>query len=1446
VNSSSDVTFFLNGRKVTIENPAPDLLLLDYLRSPEIGLTGAKKGCGQGGCGACTVVLSSWNAQTEKAEHRSINSCLRPVCALNGLAVTTVEGTGSTTTTLNEVAYRLAANNGTQCGYCTVGFVMNMTGFLAANAGRKLTEREIQGAFDGNICRCTGYRPILTGMKTFAADYAHADERGRQPFVIDPAFAPKGHALPDIQLPKDARVPAPPLDATGHGYVWETATTLDQLLRLLAAAPAGDTRLVCGNTSIGVYDRWTENPSHLIDVTRVPELHGIDVGQDALTVGAATTYTHFIETLDAAIAQLEKPRRRRLQAVRYMARRTAGTIVRNAASLAGNTMLQLKHIHRGDPFPSDMLTALLTVSATLRVIAPGWDAARELSLEAFIRATLDEPAYPDDKVILSYRVPFGGRSDRAVAQKTALREVNSHSIVNNGVRITLGDDLTVSDAVVVFGGIAPYAFRAAAVEAAFEAGPLGMDRIDDLLAAVDADVTAEQDRWRARMGTVTNEGFTDEYRRQLAAGFIYKFVVHVLGDVAPDSVPELDRSAGEMTWGKWPVSTGTEDWEVDPAHAGSPVGQAYIKLEAFQQAAGEITYTHEIAIPPRGLNGALVLSKRALASFAYCLPGAPDKPCTPSRLSEFLLERFPAFIDLVTAADVPPGGHNLSGMAGDHPLLADRMVFYNGQAIALVVAQNEERAIEIAYFVRDNCVTYGGLTKDDPWYGAEPILGIDDALAKKSIFPDCPSTAVWNSHIWRIVRAGSDLSWVVDKDPLEKTLASRPAQVDGRACTVVEGTQSAGGQLYFYMETQSTVAVPSAGGGMKVYPSAQSPMTIHNAVCRALGIAQNKVMIEVRQLGGAYGGKTEPARFAAGIAALAAYKLNRVVRLVLPRADDSAMTGRRHPYYGQYQVAIDTGADDPANKGVLRGWNVSLWGDGGATYDCSFIVSNCIQLRADNAYYIENSRSQIDVCRTNTASNSAMRAFGDIQGMIVAESALDHAATAIGMTAEDVRELNLYSIGQVTPYGQALTYCYMRDVWKTTKEKSDYVARRAGVDAFNAANRWRKRGISLVPIKYASGFNLASLEQASAIVAIYEADGSVVIRQSGVESGQGLITKMCQIAAAELDIAMELIDVQKPDTTVVPNPTSTGASTGTQYNGLAVRKACRRLRARLQKFAYEQLNQNGAAWCTANGIDFWNAPDAAGWKTVAKNAGPRFNTSTYWANVVAMAYNARVNLIEEANSKVPGGTDTVPNLTFKTLDQQPKLPGITVPSFADPASSEVDQFMGFTYSVACSEVELDILTGETTILRSDIMYDMGRSLNPAVDVGQIEGAFVQGVGYVMSEAITYQTDDPSRDDFAELTSDNTWRYKPPAATSIPLELNVHFYPRPKVGDANELFSSKEVGEPPLVLAVTVFFAVKNALRASRVERGLSPIFDLNAPATVQEVRRAAELHLSAV
>jgi len=1441
MDSSSDVVFFLNGSKVTIENPAPDLLLLDYLRSPDVGLTGAKRGCGQGGCGACTVVLSSWNAETSDVEHRSINSCLRPVCALNGLAVTTIEGTGSTTTKLNQVAYTLAVNNGTQCGYCSAGFVMNMTGFLVARSGKKPTKLEIQGALDGNICRCTGYRPILTGMETYASDYTNRDERARPAFVIDPAFQPNVHENVDVAFPSAARAAVPALGASGNGYVWRAATSLPELLAMLAASPGGGaTRLVCGNTSIGIYDRWTEDPQTLIDVSRVPELHGIDAGADALTVGAATTYTKLIETLDAVIAKLPKTRRRRLQAVRYMARRTAGTIVRNAASLAGNTMLVLKHIHAGEPFPSDLFTALMTAGATLRVVAPETPAPQDLAPEVLVQAVLDDPALADRIVILSYRIPYGDATDQMVAQKTALREVNAHSIVNCGVRIAVDADLVVSDAVAVFGGIAPFAFRATTVEAALRSGPLSLARLPEILAAADADVTAQQDLWRARLSGLLDEGFTEEYRRQLAGSFLYKFVVHVLGDIAPSSVGAQDRSAGELTWEKRPVSGGIEDWPANTIHGGTPLGTSYIKLEAFQQTAGETAYTHEIALPPRSLNGALVLSKRALASFAYCMPDDPETPRRADELAAVLRERFPAFIGLVTVDDVPVDGSNLSGMAGDQPLLADAMVFYHGQAIALVAAANEQKAIEIAYFVRDHCIVYGPLRKGDPWFGTEPILGLEHAIEKNAVFPDCPTTAPWNSHIWQITRSGSDLTWVEDRKPTDKTLSSHQAVVDGRTCTVVEGTQSAGGQLYFYMETQATVAVPGGGGNMKVYPSAQSPMTIHSAVCKALGIQSNKVTIEVRQLGGAYGGKTEPARFAAGIAALAAHKLNRVVRLALPRADDSAMTGKRHPYFGQYQVAIDSGADGLGGKGMLRGWNVSLWGDGGATYDCSFIVSNCIQLRADNAYYIPNSRSQIDVCRTNTASNSAMRAFGDIQGMLIAETALDHAATAVGMTAEDVRERNLYDRGQVTPYGQALTYCYMRTVWDWAKDKSQFVKRRADVEAFNAQNRWRKRGITLVPIKYGSGFNLTSLEQASAIVAIYKADGSVVIRQSGVESGQGLITKMCQIAALELGIPVELIDVEKPDTSVVPNPTSTGASTGTQYNGMAVRKACRKLRSRLQKFAYELLNQNGAAACHDQGVDFWNAAAAGGWGATAANK------RSYWANIVSAAYNARVNLIVEASAKIPGGTDPTPNLTFKPMKDQPHLSGIAL-SDGKLLQGEVDAFMGFTYSAACSEVEIDVLTGEVTILRSDIIYDMGFSINPAVDVGQIEGAFVQGIGYVLTEDVTYQTD-PSRDDFGRLNSDNTWRYKPPAVTSIPIEMNVHFFPRYDVvqPDANELFSSKEVGEPPLVLATSVFLAVKNAIRASRVERDLSPIFDLAAPATVQEVRRAAELHLSAV
>ncbi len=559
--------------------------------------------------------------------------------------------------------------------------------------------------------------------------------------------------------------------------------------------------------------------------------------------------------------------------------------------------------------------------------------------------------------------------------------------------------------------------------------------------------------------------------------------------------------------------------------------------------------------------------------------------------------------------------------------------------------------------------------------------------------------------------------------------------------------------------------------------------------------------------------------------------MKRPVRLAMPRDEDTLMIGKRHGYYGQYQIAID-------RTGVIRGFDTKMWGDGGAFYDCSFIVSNCIQLRTDNAYLVKNFQSQIDVCRTNTAPSTAMRAFGDVQGKNIIENAVDDAAFALGMLPEEVREKNMYRRGDVTPFGQALSYCYMRQVWEYLKDKASYAEKRAEVDKYNRDNKWRKRGLGMIPVKYGSGYNLLMLEQAAAVISISQGDGRVFIHQGGTELGQGLITQVQQVAAYVLNVPMETIYVEGPRTSITPNPTSTGASTGTPYNCEAVRQTCQELRGRLLSFGYQLREDNGEDWCKANGVDFWNYPE--GWAAVREFRGA---CSTIWSTLIAMAYSQRVSLIATFTSKIRGGEVQVPAMTFKPQDQQPNLPGIVRNPDA-PLGGGVDSFVGFTYSAALSVVEVDILTGETTILSSDIVYDMGWSMNPAIDIGQVEGAFIQGVGYLTSEKLVFQDEGPET---GRLNTTNTWRYKPPAVSSIPLSFNTYLFPRDSLDvldipeDSNDIFSAKEVGEPPLVLANSVFFAIKAAIRASRLERGLGGLFGFDAPATVQEVRSACEV-----
>lgn len=1510
------VSFYLNGKLVTIADPAPDLLLIDYLRSPEVALSGPKKPCGQGGCGGCTVILSRWNGAAP--EHRAINSCLRPVCALGGLVVTTVEGTGGVRRPnpeflmhaasssrhavplgalrspvhvaaarralekratalaeaqaarargaapqhklvtgvpmhpsehahegINPVAHRLALNNGSQCGYCSVGFVMNVSELLVNRPNA--TKKEIEDALDGNLCRCTGYRAIVTGMQTFASDWNQLDEAQRMQCLEDDGSSVQLPADVVIPFPDAAQGPAQPVSSQAGGQAWHTPTTLAELAALLAANRDAKIRLVHGNTSYGVYKDEYPATSLFVDIRLIPELHGpARPSDDALVVPGGMTYSDFIDVLAAERAARDLGDYSTLGAVELMARRTAGRIVRNAASLAGNTMLVLEHIAAGtgEPFPSDLFTALVAIDA--RIAYYELDAGGQLQRRVVTAAELTDlviadPALADRIVLAAYAIPYGQPGDVVLAQKVALREVNAHSIVNATTRLALSATRVVEGVSLVFGGIAPFPWRARRTEAALLGKPLALAQAGQLAQALAAEVAAELARWAPRMAGLPTEGFTDEYREQLAVSFLYKALVNALaqsGQVVPQSV----ASSGESTWGRWPASGGRQSYESQAYKA--PVAQPYIKTTAMDQASGRLHYTHELPVPPTAVNGAFVQSRRALANYHFVIPGS-DQAVPVSALRQHLSSYARSFVDIITHENIPIGGINMQGMGLDQPLFAEQMVSYVGQSIALVLATTEQEAIRIAAYVAQRCVGYEPVQWPAPWNQApwtEPIIDLLDAIQKKSIFPDAPEPASYVSHIWKITRPGSQFQWMRDKDPVDRSIVRRDAVIGSAPCLVVESSQLSGGQAHFYMETQACVAVPVDEGRIEMHPSTQSPMEMHQTTAMALGAHYHQIDVQVAPVGGGFGGKTEQARFVTGPAAVAARAIERPVRVVLPRDEDTSMIGKRHACYGQYQIAVDTGAARPEDKGVIHGFQVKIWGDGGAFYDCSFIVANCIQLRTDNAYRVANFQSQLDVCRTNKAPSTAFRAFGDVQGKNIIENAIDDAAFALGMLPDELRERNFYDRGDVTPFGQALSYCYMRQVWHYLKQVSGYEQKRASIEQFNRENRWRKRGIAMIPVKYGSGYNLQQLEQAAAVVVVNQADGSVVVHQGGVEIGQGLATQVLQVASYVLNLPMSMIFVDGTKTGITPNPTSTGASTGTPYSCEAVRQTCDELRARLMDFGYRMLKEKGNDWCAAQHIDFWNHGEQ-GWAATYEVDGRKV---LIWQSLIQLAYSQRVSLLATFTAKIRGGGTPVPAMGFKPESEQPDLPGIARVENAQLGGG-VDSFTGFTYSAACSVVEVDILTGEVKILGSDVVYDAGWSMNPAIDIGQVEGAFVQGIGYLLTENLVYETDGENQ---GRLNTTNTWRYKIPAVTTIPLELNTYLFPRDlaTVADVpdnpNEIFSAKEVGEPPLVLANSVFFAIKAAIRASRLERGLDGLFRFDAPATVQEVRRACEVSIT--
>ncbi|MBC7857559.1 MAG: xanthine dehydrogenase molybdopterin binding subunit [Burkholderiaceae bacterium] len=606
----------------------------------------------------------------------------------------------------------------------------------------------------------------------------------------------------------------------------------------------------------------------------------------------------------------------------------------------------------------------------------------------------------------------------------------------------------------------------------------------------------------------------------------------------------------------------------------------------------------------------------------------------------------------------------------------------------------------------------------------------------------------------------------------DQAMASAPHKASGQLFV--------GGQEQFYLEGQIAYAIPKENAGMLVLSSTQHPSEMQHVVAHALGVASHNIAVECRRMGGGFGGKESQSALWAAAAAIAASRLKRPVKLRADRDDDMLVTGKRHCFYYEYEVGYD-------DAGRILAARVDMTLRAGYSADLSGPVATRAVCHFDNAYYLSDVDIRAACGKTNTQSNTAFRGFGGPQGALAIEYAIDDIARQLGRDALDVRRLNLYGRDDadgrnVTPYGQKVTDNVIGAIIDDLEESSDYRARRDAIDLFNRTSPVLKKGLALTPVKFGIAFNVTHLNQAGALVHVY-VDGSVLVNHGGTEMGQGVHTKVMQVVAHELGVELERVRVTATDTSKVANTSATAASTGADLNGKAAQDAARQIRERLAEYAAKLYGGDAASVRFAAGVVHANGHVVA------------------FPELVRQAYLARVQLWSDGYYATPG-------------------------LHWDQATMSGHPFSYFAYGAAVSEVALDTLTGEWKLLRVDALYDAGRSLNPAIDLGQVEGGFIQGMGWLTTEQLCWNAD-------GKLTTHAPSTYKIPAISDCPEDFRVRLFENANVEDS--IHRSKAVGEPPLLLPFSVFFAIRDAVSSVGGHQVNPP---LNAPATSEEILNA--------
>ncbi len=716
-------------------------------------------------------------------------------------------------------------------------------------------------------------------------------------------------------------------------------------------------------------------------------------------------------------------------------------------------------------------------------------------------------------------------------------------------------------------------------------------------------------------------------------------------------------------------------------------------------------------------------------------------------------------VAVYTASDIP-GENNCGPIIHDDPFLATGKVEFLGQAVAVVVARDMLYAREAAKKAVVN-------VKELP-----AILTIDEAMAAKSFVM-----------------------------PPKGITRGTPAEAIKNAPHNIKGQTTCGQQEQFYLEGQITYAVPREDGQLTLYVSTQHPDGNQREAAAALNLTTNDVEVICRRMGGGFGGKEGNASIFSQSAALAAFKLQKPVKLRVNRDDDMMITGKRHDFRIDYEAGFD-------DEGRILGIDVTLASRCGYSTDYSGPVNDRAVLHIDNCYYLPNLSIISHRCKTNMQSATAFRGFGGPQGMFGIETVIEQIARKIGKDPLEVRKVNLYQEPAVSGNPATLTTQYGQDIedWIGDKvmaqveAESDYSQRRISVDSYNKTSKYKKKGIALVPLKFGISFTATMLNQGGALLNIYM-DGSVSVNHGGIEMGQGLNTKIAQIAADGLGIPVNFIRVTGTDTQKVPNASATAASSGADINGAAVNNACDQMRVRLAAVAARMLN------CTPETIKFV-AGQAVNTLATAQNST---KNSVSWQEVVKQAWLDRVGL------SVTGFYMT-PDIKYDFMTLQGKA------------------FYYFCYGAAVTEVEIDTRTGEWWLQKVDIVHDAGKSINPAIDLGQIEGAYVQGMGWLtMEECIWDMKTKANGMRSGKLLTHGPSTYKIPVASDVPEHFKVSLFDGQNIKPTP--FKSKAVGEPPLMLALSAYFAIRDAVSASAGHK--VPVF-MDAPATPERILMACE------